>query len=95
MDTKSKLYIKEITPTHKGLFVCNNFEQDDVIHTLTGICYEQPSQTTIVICDGKIVALQPIQEHTEITFDYNKNESIMACPFVDQLTKKKVVGKCQ
>lgn len=48
---------------------------------------------TCKIENGCIVALKEIKEHTELNFDYNNNETKMSCPFLDNITKKKVNGK--
>ena len=39
-----------------------------------------------------IIALKQIFEGDELTFDYNMNESKLACPFIDQETNKSVKG---
>lgn len=39
------------------------------------------------------VATRPIKKGEEITFDYNKNEDVMACPFVCRCCNKQVSGK--
>lgn len=38
------------------------------------------------------VSLRDIQKGEEITFDYNENESVMACPFKCECCGKKILG---
>ena len=43
--------------------------------------------------DGYIVSIKNININDELTFNYNDNETAMACPFTDNITKKNVSGK--
>jgi hypothetical protein len=50
--------------------------------------------TTVVEKTGsRLVALRRIQKGEEITFDYNVNETDMACPFFDKETLAPVLGR--
>ena len=43
--------------------------------------------------DGYVVSIKNININDELTFNYNDNETEMACPFNDNITKKIVSGK--
>ena len=45
------------------------------------------------IHSGHIVCIKNINIGDELTFNYNDNETNMACPFIDTITKQKVSGK--
>ena len=51
------------------------------------------STPTVMIQNIHVVALRDIMPGEEICFDYNHSESEISCPFVDNDTGKKVVGK--
>ena len=48
---------------------------------------------TCEIKDAKIVSLKNIEQGQEITFDYGKNESVMAAPFTCSCCDKLITGK--
>ena len=58
-----------------------------------GIYMNHSFSPNCIIKEGCIVALCDIDENNELTFNYNENETLMACPFIDKLTKKSVAGK--
>ena len=43
--------------------------------------------------NGYIICLHNINENEELTFNYNDNETQMACPFIDNKTMQLVSGK--
>jgi hypothetical protein len=43
--------------------------------------------------NGCIISLDNINKNEELTFNYNDNETNMACPFIDNKTKISVYGK--
>ncbi len=50
-------------------------------------------EPSCVIRDGAVVALHDIAAGDEVTFNYNDNETSMACPFIDSNTNFPVHGK--
>ena len=48
---------------------------------------------TCKIEKGYIITLYDIMEGDELTFNYNDNETLMACPFIDNETNLYVSGK--
>jgi len=49
-------------------------------------------QPTCKIENDCVIALHDIEKGTELNFNYNENETNMACPFVDKTTDKIVSG---
>tara|TARA_B110000858_G_C17585412_1_gene373165 strand:+ start:370 stop:702 length:333 start_codon:yes stop_codon:yes gene_type:complete len=58
-----------------------------------GIYMNHSFSPNCIIKEGCIVALCDIDENNELTFNYNENETLMACPFIDKLTRVCVAGK--
>ena len=58
-----------------------------------GIYMNHSFQPSCKIMDGYIVAIIEIIPGTELTFNYNDNESCMSAPFIDTATQIIVSGK--
>jgi hypothetical protein len=58
-----------------------------------GIYMNHSFSPNCVIKDGSIIAVCDINENEELTFNYNENETKIACPFLDHTTNQKVSGK--
>ena len=58
-----------------------------------GIYMNHSFSPNCIIKDGSIIALCDINDNEELTFNYNENETKMACPFIDNTTNQKVSGK--
>lgn len=58
-----------------------------------GIFMNHSFSPNCIIKDGYIVALIDININDELTFNYNDNETSMACPFMDNDTNQYVYGK--
>ena len=58
-----------------------------------GIYMNHSFNPNCIIKDECIIAYNDISVGEELTFDYNASETHMACPFIDNETKKEVKGK--
>ena len=58
-----------------------------------GIYMNHSFNPSCKIHHGYIVAIKDIKDGDELTFNYNENETEMACPFTDRDSGKKVQGK--
>ena len=64
-------------PTRESIYVGNNTHIFDQMGQFINHSFEPTTQ----IQEYNVVALIDINENNEITFNYNENELIMACPF--------------
>jgi len=76
-------------PSRTTIEISENKHIDDDF----GIYMNHSFSPNCKIENSYIVALHDINEKDELTFNYNENETYMACPFIDFETKKQVKGK--
>lgn len=76
-------------PSRTTIEIGKNIHIDDNY----GIYMNHSFSPNCIIKNGCIVAIKNIKINEELTFNYNENETSMAFPFVDNITKKKVSGK--
>jgi len=76
-------------PSQTTIEIGTNAHVDDEY----GVYMNHSFSPNCIIKEGCIVALCDIDENNELTFNYNVNETLMACPFVDNVTNDNVSGK--
>ena len=65
-------------PTRETIYVGNETH----VHDQHGMYMNHSFNATTYIDNYNVVALRDINPDDELTFDYNKNELTMACPFM-------------
>jgi|TARA_B110000467_G_C17824609_1_gene216782 hypothetical protein len=76
-------------PSRTTIEIAKNSHIDDPY----GIYMNHSFLPNCAIKDGYILSICNIDEDDELTFNYNENETVMACPFIDNATKQHVNGK--
>jgi hypothetical protein len=75
-------------PSRTTIEIAKNSHIDDPY----GIYMNHSFFPNCIIKNGFIVSICDINEDEELTFNYNENETTMACPFIDNVTKRHVSG---
>ena len=68
------------TPTKESIHIGNNIHIKDV----AGQYMNHSFHPTTIISGKNVIAIKNIMPGDELTFDYNKSEINMACPFIYQ-----------